>query len=161
LVWPGGCIVIELMRTALVKPTVRKEGSMTTKHEKEKEPAKTPANGGLGHPLEASVGTLGAVSGAGLGAIAAGPAGAIVGGIIGAAMGVTTGWAADEHTVEEIEADKARDDEIGVTSGNLGAPNLQHPPARIGAPSAASAGANAAEPQNAYDADGPLGRPTE
>lgn len=112
---------------------------------------------GLGHPLEATVGTLGAVSGAGFGALAAGPAGAIVGGLIGAAVGATTGWAADEHTVEEIEADKALDDEIGVTSGSLGAPDLEHPPARVAAPSVASVGGAAHVAQTARDADGPLG----
>ena len=131
---------------------------MTTKQEKKDTPAK-PA--GLGHPLEATVGTLGAVSGAGLGAIAGGPAGAIVGGIIGAAMGATTGWAADEHTVEEIEADKALDEEIGVTKGDVGAPNLKHPPARVAALSAEAAGASGAQSQDAHDADGPLGPPVE
>lgn len=123
----------------------------------EKDKLDTKTLPGLGHPLEATVGTLGAVSGAGLGAIAAGPAGAIVGGLIGAAMGATTGWAADEHTVEEIEADKALDDEIGVTSGSLGAPNLKHPPARVAAPSAAAAGAATTTAETAQDAEGPLG----
>ncbi|HET9930217.1 MAG TPA: hypothetical protein VFQ35_06010 [Polyangiaceae bacterium] len=123
----------------------------------EKDKVDTKTLPGLGHPLEATVGTLGAVSGAGFGAIAAGPAGAIIGGLIGAAVGATTGWAADENTVEKIEADKALDDEIGVTSGSLGAPNLEHPEPRIAAPSAASAGASVGAPQTAQDADGPLG----
>ncbi len=69
----------------------------------------------------------------------AGPAGAIAGAIIGAAMGASSGWAADKHSEEQAQIDAELDDEIGVGSGSIGVSTLQHPPSKIGAPSAAAA----------------------
>src|SRR5262245_5437381 len=113
------------------------------------------------HPLGTVLDTLGAVSGAGLGAMAAGPPGAVTGAIVGGAMGVTSGWAADAHAVEAAERDKRLDAEIGVSNGTIGAPNLEHPPARVGALSAESAGAARERgPTSPVDAQGPISPPT-
>lgn len=98
---------------------------MTRKHEQPDETEIVPARP---HPLGAMMGTLGAVSGAGLGALAGGPPGAILGGIVGAIAGASSGWAGDEHTTATLEADKTLDDQIGVTSGTIGEPSLEHPP---------------------------------
>ncbi|MFZ5896064.1 MAG: hypothetical protein ACOY0T_33720 [Myxococcota bacterium] len=136
---------------------------MATKRDAAEEKAELAKKKGSpqGHAMEASVGTLGAISGAGLGAVAAGPPGAIVGGIIGAAMGAATGWAADEQAAEELEADAELDADIGVTEGTIGAPNLQHPPPVIGAPSAEAAGAAAARNVSPTDAAGPMEPPRD
>jgi hypothetical protein len=129
---------------------------MKTKKKRADEKLSVPA---MPRPLEATVGALGALSGAGMGALAAGPAGAVAGAIIGAAMGATTGWAADENTVETLEREKALDDEVGITSGPIGAPNLEHPPAKVGALSAEASGGNTARPGTRSDAEGPMEPP--
>ena len=104
----------------------------------------------------------GAASGAMVGAVvgaAAGPPGMVAGALIGAAAGALA--------TEVMEADSERraarttklDEEIGVIGGDLGAPNLKHPPAKIGAYSAAAVGVGAAggdEP-----AEGPMQTPKE
>ena len=76
--------------------------------------------------LEVGEGTVGAMAGAALGSVA-GPPGAIVGAIIGGAVGVIAGRTGsnDEHIADD--ADQELDEEIGVTSGDIGAPNLKHP----------------------------------
>jgi hypothetical protein len=51
--------------------------------------------------------------------------------------------------------DKALDEEIGVTAGTLGDPNLLHPPARRGVYSAAAAGAGPMTSEH-QPAEGPM-----
>jgi phage tail tape-measure protein len=82
----------------------------------------------------------GAAAGAALGAIA-GPPGAVVGAVIGAAAGAAAGYAVEQGDAERADEDAKLDEEIGVTAGDLGAPNLEHPPARVGAYSTGSSGA--------------------
>ena len=85
----------------------------------------------------------GAVSGALAGAAAgvvAGPAGAVAGGAIGAVAGAVAGAALAEDHEKHLEEDEELDREIGVTAGSMGAPNLKHPPAKVGAFSKAAAG---------------------
>ncbi len=79
--------------------------------------------------LELGEGAVGAIAGAAMGAIA-GPPGAVVGAIIGGAVGVIAGrtGSAEEHIADD--KDQALDEEIGVTSGEIGAPNLKHPPTK-------------------------------
>jgi hypothetical protein len=103
---------------------------------------------------EIGEGALGAVAGATVGSIA-GPPGAVVGAVLGAAAGVIAGAAVvkDEHRREE--EDRKLDEEIGVTAGSLGAPNLKHPPPRHGLYSAAAAGAGSSGPSRA-PASGPI-----
>ena len=99
----------------------------------------------------------GAAAGAMVGAVA-GPVGAVVGAIAGGAAGAlaTEGVAASEAA--KNRNDRRLDKEIGVSEGELGAPNLKHPPAKVGAYSAAAAGAPS---HSAEVAEGPMQNPDE
>lgn len=105
-----------------------------------------------------SAGALaGGIAGAVIG-MGAGPAGAIAGGLIGAATGATV-----EDKLERWEArgrrhDAELDAAIGVSGGELGAPNLEHPPARFGAFSGASSGLSTT---SAAPPEGPMSTPPE
>lgn len=86
---------------------------------------------------------IGAISGAlvggATGSLAGMPGvafGALTGGVIGGVAAV-----AIEHAIE-VDSARARrlDEETGVLGGEMGAPNLDHPPAKMGLYSAASAG---------------------
>lgn len=72
----------------------------------------------------------------------AGPIGMVAGAVVGAAAAAIASNAAQEADEEKAAHDLALDEEIGVLGGDIGAPNLKHPPARIGAFSAASSGAS-------------------
>jgi hypothetical protein len=100
----------------------------------------------------------GAAAGAALGAMA-GPPGIAAGAAIGAVAGaVAESVAGDEHDAQA--ADDARlDAEIGVSRGDLGAPKLRHPPARVGAYSAASIGAS--QRGGRPPAEGPIPEPDD
>ena len=98
----------------------------------------------------------GAIAGAVLGA-AAGPPGVVAGAVIGAAVGALTGAALNTRSAELLKRDEKLDEEIGVTAGDIGAPNLKHPPAETGTYSSASAGANAGS--DSTPAEGPLSEP--
>jgi hypothetical protein len=102
---------------------------------------------------EAEGGAAGAIAGAVVGAVA-GPPGAIVGAVLGAAAGALAGLAADKGNVAREAEDAALDGEIGVSGGELGAPNLKHPPATTGAYSGASSGAAAGGEETS--AEGPI-----
>lgn len=80
----------------------------------------------------------------------------VAGAILGAAAGAATGAAlADDHDAEEH--DRALDEEIGVTAGDLGAAAPGSPPARRGTYSASSAGQGSAASENDDAPDeGPL-----
>jgi hypothetical protein len=92
------------------------------------------------HVHGTTVGALaGEIAGGMLGAIA-GPPGVVAGMLIGAAAGALAGHALDDDAEREHEKDATLDESIGVTSGDLGAPNLKHPPAKRGTFSAASVG---------------------
>jgi hypothetical protein len=89
----------------------------------------------------------GAAAGALVGAVA-GPPGVIAGAILGAAAGALAGMAADRGNVEGVAQDAALDRDIGVSGGELGAPNLQHPAAILGVYSAGSAGVASGDGQH-------------
>jgi hypothetical protein len=95
----------------------------------------------------------GEVAGAIVGSMA-GPPGAVAGMVMGAATGALLGEVLDREAERTHAHDEQLDEEIGVTSGELGAPNLRHPPARVGAFSAASLGAGA--PSDRSPAEGPI-----
>jgi phage tail tape-measure protein len=76
---------------------------------------------------EAEGGMAGAVAGASVGSIA-GPPGAVIGGVLGGIVGAAAAKILDEKAGELAEHERKLDDEIGVTSGEVGAPNLEHPP---------------------------------
>jgi phage tail tape-measure protein len=79
------------------------------------------------HMHEAEGGVAGAVAGATMGSVA-GPPGAVVGAVIGGVVGAAAGAILDEKSLEYATHEQKLDEEIGVTSGEIGAPNLEHPP---------------------------------
>jgi hypothetical protein len=95
----------------------------------------------------------GAVAGAVVG-MAAGPPGAVAGAILGAVAGGITGAALDGEASRASADTRELDGEIGVGGGDLGAPNLEHPPALVGAYSGASAGVDSSSGED--PAEGPI-----
>jgi hypothetical protein len=100
----------------------------------------------------------GAVVGAVVGA-AAGPPGIVAGALIGAVAGAVSAAALETGTAREEARTRELDKEIGVTDGDLGAPNLKHPPAKVGAYSGAAVGLQPSEGESS--ADGPMPSPEE
>jgi hypothetical protein len=111
------------------------------------------------HPLHEAGGAAGgALAGAAVGAIA-GPAGVAAGAVIGGVVGAIVAKVADEEA-ERVSAHEGElDDEIGVTSGSLGAPNLKHPPAKRGTFSAASSGGGSGGGGDDASSEGPMTKP--
>ncbi|HEX3773263.1 MAG TPA: hypothetical protein VHV51_02305, partial [Polyangiaceae bacterium] len=79
--------------------------------------------------------------------------------VIGAAAGSLTAWAMDSENAEAAAADRELDQEIGVDGGDIGAPNLKHPPARVNAPSIEATGASNARADDAVVSEGPFASP--
>jgi hypothetical protein len=102
----------------------------------------------------------GAASGAFIGGVigvAAGPAGVAAGAIIGSIAGALAGAALDQEASDQATRTRELDAVIGVSGGDLGAPNLKHPPARVGAYSAASVGGGGSG--DSEPAEGPIPPP--
>lgn len=93
-----------------------------------------------GNALGASEVALGVISGAAIGAMA-GPVGVAVGAAVGAAAGAAGAAASSIAEAKREKDDAELDETIGVEGGDLGAPNLKHPPSQRGAYSVASSGA--------------------
>jgi hypothetical protein len=106
----------------------------------------------LRHEHEAEAGVAGALAGAAVGAIA-GPPGALAGAIIGGAFGAGAAAALEQSSADASARNEELDAEMGVSGGDLGAPNLKHPPAKSGAYSAGSAGVSS---DGASPAEGPI-----
>jgi hypothetical protein len=91
----------------------------------------------------------------------AGPPGAIAGAVIGGIVGALAAGVLDkrdaERAVVDRELDRELDREIGVSGGELGAPNLEHPPATRGVYSVASSGASPSS--DSAPAEGPMQPP--
>jgi phage tail tape-measure protein len=102
---------------------------------------------------EAEGAAAGALAGAALGS-AAGPPGIAAGAVIGGVAGVISGAVLDSESSRQASRLRELDAQIGVSEGDLGAPNLEHPPAKRGAYSAASAGADS--PSGEESAEGPM-----
>jgi len=98
----------------------------------------------------------GAVAGAVLGSIA-GPPGMAAGAVIGAVAGAIAATALDVDAERSAKRTRELDEEIGVSGGDLGAPNLKHPPATSGAYSAASVDEDALVDEQ--PAEGPMQAP--
>jgi hypothetical protein len=106
---------------------------------------------------EAEGGASGALAGAAFGMVA-GPPGMIAGAVIGGVAGALTGAVLDSEGARKSSRTRTLDAEIGVSGGEMGAPNLEHPPAKSGAYSAASAGAGSASTGD-DPAEGPMQPP--
>lgn len=127
------------------------------KSEKESEAtSKDPSTVRRVHEAEGTA--SGALVGAVVGAIA-GPPGVVAGAIVGGVAGALTGAALDEESSRRAARERELDDAIGINGGDLGAPNLAHPPARVGAYSSASAGV--ASTSSETPAEGPMQSPEE
>ena len=74
-------------------------------------------------------GGLGAVAGALIGSMT-GPPGAVAGAIIGGVAGTMAGVVLDREATRRAARTRELDAEIGVSEGDMGAPNLEHPPSR-------------------------------
>lgn len=109
------------------------------------------------HPLHEAGGAAGgAIAGAAVGAMA-GPAGAAVGAVLGGVVGAFAAKISDEEEARVSLHDGELDAVIGVSGGEIGAPNLEHPPAVRGTYSAASTGVGSGGGRP--EADGPLSTP--
>ena len=84
-----------------------------------------------------------ALAGLVLGIIGDGVAGMIVGAILGAGVGALLAVALLRKQHRDAEGEDLYDEELGIVGGDVGAPNLSHPPAVIGAFSASSLGGSA------------------
>jgi hypothetical protein len=83
----------------------------------------------------------------------------VVGAVVGAVAGAI-GEAAIEKNSAATRAEVAKlDAEIGVSGGELGAPNLDHPPAKVGAYSGSSAGSGDSDGEE--PAEGPMQPPAD
>lgn len=140
----------------------RKKVPMTTQSAKLSEPEqlREEEEASTRHLKEAGGAVAGAVGGAGLGVLA-GPPGVAAGAVIGAVAGTLTAWAMDAQAAETEAADKELDKDIGVDGGDIGTNRLEHPPARVAAPSAAAAGSAGASADDTVSAAGPIGAPPE
>ncbi len=106
----------------------------------DKKNTRVPSKKGRRHvAYELESGASGALAGAALGA-GAGPPGVVAGAIIGGMVGTVAGVVLDRESSRRFAHTSELDEEIGVMGGDLGAPNLAHPPSALGAPSAASSG---------------------
>jgi len=101
----------------------------------------------------------GAVAGAILGAVA-GPPGIVAGAILGAAAGAVAAEALETEGERVAAHTRELDEEIGVMGGDLGAPNLKHPPAKVGAYSTAATGTGASG-GGSEPAEGPMQVPED
>lgn len=84
----------------------------------------------------------------------AGPPGAVAGAVIGGIVGALASAAVQSEAYDISEHDAVLDAELGITDGDIGAPNLEHPPAEIGAFSVANCGAEIVD--DAEPAEGPM-----
>jgi hypothetical protein len=106
-------------------------------------------------PMETATTLMGMFAGAAAGAIA-GPAGLLVGALLGAAAGAAMGVAADRDEQRAAQRDEELDQDLGIEGGDIGVPNLKHPPPKVGAYSAAAAGAGASSTDDVEPAEGPM-----
>ena len=105
------------------------------------------------HRHEAEAAAAGALGGAAMGAMA-GPPGAAAGAVIGGVVGALAAGAAEANAADLADTERRLDAELGISEGDIGAPNLKHPPAKTGAFSAASSGAGSSSDEE--PAEGPI-----
>lgn len=144
-----------LLLTVLRRVTVSdpREADMKKKQTRTNREAKVATSR---HEHEAEAGVAGALAGAAMGAIG-GPPGAAAGAVIGGIVGAVAAGIAEKDSADRAALDRELDAEIGVSGGELGAPNLKHPPAETGAYSGASSGVGV--PGESGPAEGPMQNP--
>lgn len=124
---------------------------------KKKDTLRSQADTKKRHEREIEGGGGGAIAGAAVGSLA-GPPGAAVGAVIGAVAGAIMGAAFEDGEAAKDAEERKLDAEAGVSGGEMGAPNLKHPPAKVGAYSGASSGAGSTEGDE-EPAEGPMQSP--
>ena len=82
-------------------------------------------------PLAIAEVPLGVFAGIALGAYA-GPAGAIAGAVIGGLVGMVLAFGHNRQMHTDAVEEERVDRELGIIDGDIGAPNLLHPPPSIG-----------------------------
>ena len=112
------------------------------------------------HLHEAGGAAGGAIAGAALGFVA-GPAGAAAGALIGGVVGALVAKIGDEESERVSLHEGELDAAIGVNGGDLGAPNLEHPPATRGTYSSGAAGGAGADGGGGGTASGPMPKPED
>jgi phage tail tape-measure protein len=120
---------------------------------KQRKTSRSEAASKLLHEHEAEASVAGALGGAAMGAIA-GPMGAVAGAIIGGALGAGSVAALASSAEDDKARNDALDAAIGVSEGEIGAPNLDHPAAVSGAYSTASTGGSSSSGDS--PAEGPI-----
>jgi hypothetical protein len=105
-----------------------------------------------------AAGAAAAAAGAAVGAVA-GPPGIVIGAVIGGAAGAATESLLERARRVAQAHERQLDEDVGITSGDIGAPNLNHPPPQIGAYSAASSGAGTVRQR--APAEGPMSSPPD
>jgi hypothetical protein len=110
------------------------------------------------HEHEFEGGVAGALVGVASGAIAW-PPGMIAGAVIGGVVGALAAMALETENVLRAERDRDLDDAIGITEGDIGASNLEHPPPTSAAYSPSSCGIDASGARIA--AEGPFQAPPD
>lgn len=108
------------------------------------------------HEHEAEAGLAGALAGAAMGGIG-GPPGAAAGAVIGGIVGAMAAGVAEKNSAYRAMIDRELDAEIGVSRGDVGAPNVKHPPPKAGLYSSASSGAGLSG--DSAPAEGPMQTP--
>jgi hypothetical protein len=119
------------------------------------------ASPGKGHKHlvhDAEGAATGAVAGAILGVVAGAP-GIVAGALLGAAAGAVAAETLETDGERVAAHTRELDEEIGVIGGDLGAANLEHPPANIGAYSTATTGTPTSPAQE--PAEGPMQPPDD
>jgi hypothetical protein len=111
---------------------------------------------GIDYALGVEFGVIFALAGTVLGAMA-GPPGLVGGAIVGGVLGMFTALAYGSQAERHAAHDARLDADLGISEGDIGAPNLPHDPARIGAFSAAAMGAGSYRDQE--PAEGPFTLP--
>lgn len=101
---------------------------------------------------------FGVAAGAALGSFA-GPVGIIAGAIIGSGVGAVLAIAQNRQWHRNSEGEDLYDEELGIMGGELGSPNLEHPPATVGTYSTGSLGLS--RPPEERIASGPVSLPDE
>jgi len=107
---------------------------------------------------QAEGGASGALAGVVLGA-GAGPPGMVAGAIVGGMLGAIAGSVLDSASLTRASHALKLDAQIGVSQGDLGAPNLEHPAAKTGLYSTASIGLETSSGEE--PAEGPMQEPEE
>jgi hypothetical protein len=109
------------------------------------------------HAVRDAEGIVAAMVVGGVVGVVAGPPGMIAGALLGGAAGAVAAVALEKDADRDTARTRVLDEEIGISGGDLGAPNLKHPPSTRGTYSAASSGVETSAGER--PAEGPMQTP--